>query len=222
MAEEIGQGGGRKIRTVLVIDVPERRFAENPSDVRNLEENHRAAFCRRQATYRVHETAGLADVLERHLAADKVRCRFSRRLGEEFADKADLLGVSVEPRGNEAGVVADAAIASELTNQRQELAFPATDLEHILFMELMTLDQLLGKAPMEGVESRREALCFLVLLRIDRPIGLPQCVEDETARLAKRQGDIARLEIERLLAIGNQQTAVRGNTMDGVEADAAF
>jgi hypothetical protein len=59
---------------------------------------------------------GLRDVLECHLAAEKVRGRFACLLREKFANEPYILFCAL-PGRHKARVVTDAAIASELADE---------------------------------------------------------------------------------------------------------
>ena len=66
-------------------------------------------------------------VLECHFAAEKVGGGFACVLRKKFANKPYILLCALSGR-HKARIVTDAAIASELADEAQELTFPATNL----------------------------------------------------------------------------------------------
>ena len=53
------------------------------------------------------------------------------------------------PSGYKAWIIADATITPKLADQAQELAFPATYLQHGLAADIVTADELLGDGAVE-------------------------------------------------------------------------
>src|SRR6266550_9537770 len=220
----MGQGARRKIRAVFVVDVPERRLAKNPADIRNLEKHDRAARRGGDAANRLRKTPGFEDVLQRHLAADQVGSGLDRGFGEEFLFEDCSFGDAVSSFRNEARVVAGSPVAAELAQEREKFALAAADFHDLLANDIVPADQLRRELAMEGLERRRKALRLLIALRIDRTLRLPCGVEYEAAIRAEGEIDVAQLQALRTLAIGEQKTAVhryRGNVKKNTAAHGA-
>src|SRR6185312_8667000 len=201
---------------MFVIDVPESGFVENTANIRDLEEHDRAAP-RRDAADRPGEGGGLADMLHRHLAANEVRRRRVGLAGEKFTDDADIPVLRRQPVGNEARIVADAAVLSGVAEQGEKFALATADLENVLADDAVTPDQFLGELAMKRVKRRREALGFFVLSGIGGAARIPCGVENEAAPRTGRHLDVAGRKPQRFFLRRNQQATIRRHAGDGIE-----
>jgi hypothetical protein len=157
-------------------------------------------------------------MLQRHLAADEIAAGHYGVLGEEVLDAADpVRHFGIEPGGNEARVVADAAVRAELAQQGEELALAAADFQHVPAVQVMARDQGFGQLPAEGVEGRRIALRLLIGLGIDGSARFPGAVEDEAAAIAEAHPDVAGRKTQGVLAAVDQQATVRRDRRNLVE-----
>src|SRR5215510_7295857 len=114
----MNQRGGRKIRAVLVIDVPKSALGQDSSDVRNLKEDDRAAFRRGDTANGPRKAACLRNVLKGHLAANEVRRRLHCILGEVLSLEDDIGGAGAIAFRYETRIVAHAPIASQRAEKR--------------------------------------------------------------------------------------------------------
>ena len=133
----------REVRAVLVVDVPERRLAEDAPGVRKLEQDGRAGIRLRPGSDEAEERADVRHVLERVAAYE---CP-SRELGvlrsESLGDERD---VAVRPRS--AGRVdPDPTPAGEVTERPEEgCVGPAPDFDDVSAREPVSVDPF----PCEG------------------------------------------------------------------------
>jgi hypothetical protein len=127
VASEVGEVGA-----VLVIQVPERGFPQDPSGVRDLEED--GCFpIRDPAADELHEVSHVRDVLQGVAAADQVGAQAEVGLGVVVADERDpVRSFALRAVGDVRGIDADPSVRSHLAQEHEELPLAATDLEDLL------------------------------------------------------------------------------------------
>ncbi len=193
---------------MLVVEVPERRLLQHSEDVGHLEEHHRLVRGSKDRPHVAHEPAHLVDVLEGVPTHDGVRGEIGiGGGGPAIDDEPQTFVVGRDPPRHERRVEAGAAVVARGTDQREELALPATDLDDVLAPEPVTLDPSGRERLGEGPEPRGEALGLLVALRVGRQLGLEGLVRDEPAARAPRQAQVARGEGKGLGPVVEQDAA---------------
>ncbi len=90
----------------------------------------------------------------------------------------------------------------------EELALAAADLEHRLALQMVPLDPLRRELLREVAEPRREPLRLLVARRVLRLPDVERGVEDESARPAEREHEVAARKRAGIVGVVEQQAAV--------------
>ncbi len=160
--------------------------------IRNLEKDQAAGLVTDCLGDHLDEVGGVLDMLERHLAADEIRRLVHMVAGEELGLEVnrDTLGDLLAP-GDEGWVVAGPAVIPMGTEQDQEVAIAATDLDDPLATDVELLDQVPGKLVMEPVEGGREALRGFVAPRVFGESRVEADVADKAAMAAETKINLA-------------------------------
>ncbi len=149
------------------------------------------------------------DVLQRVATDDGVGVEMGVTLAVEVGDPLNASGRGVvHAIGTEAGIDPDTRTGARLQHLDEELAFAAPDLEDRLALQVVPLDPLRRELLGEVAEALRKSLGLLVAGRVFRLPDVERGVEDESARTAERQDEVAAWERARVVGIVEQETTV--------------
>ena len=197
---------------MFVVDIPECSLLQDAQHIGDLEEDGCVGSIVCRLAHRLNQLTRVVDVLQRHLAAEKVAFEVCVLLGVEFVDEGYPLIIAAQTALSDvAGVNTDAVIVAKLAQQRQKLSLAAPNLDNLLVAQVIALDHVGGKVLGKGVEGGRVALRLLILLRVVVSIGVVERVVDKAARGAKTKVDITRGVGNSLLPRGEQHHAVDGH-----------
>ena len=90
-----------------------------------------------------------------------------------------------------AGVKSDSAIATQFAEQAQEVAFPATDFNDSLAIEVVRLEETLSQRSGVVLEDAGEVQCVVVRLRVVGESRIERRVGNESAVGAERKSNVA-------------------------------
>jgi hypothetical protein len=152
-------------------------------------------------------------VLEEHPAVHEIDRTECGVLAERFAPERRIDPEPGERRvGRIAGVDANAMIAAEFAEERQERAAPAADVQEVLVVEGVSLDQLICQAVLKTPEDGGMGTRPLIDGRLIDKARIERCIEDQAAGAAEREHNVTARDSDRFFPARQQQSTVSRHT----------
>jgi hypothetical protein len=208
------QGLGRKVREVLVREIPNVAFPKNGSAIRHLEIS--ASLVLEDASRVAKRLSQVRQMFENVLRADEVdRIVLCRRkvLGPDFHGPFTYSNGPIYL----SWIVPDANIASSLAQLRQEIRVATTQLDDVLVPQAMIADEVINCCGQLCAMMLRASKRILVARPVPDALGLESAIVDVGAVSALHEFKVACFRRKCIGHRVSKQTPDQRRTRDGDE-----